>query len=247
MCLGEGRFIDYTKPYMVEYSKKTDSELVVVDDNNIKDYDFISNNILTSIAIGRNNNKSYLYKMLLVMYYLKIYENVLWVDDTCFIKDSCANLFSMIGDNCVMAYNEGENRELNSWRDNQSYIKNVTGFSIDTSSYINSGVVLYTRGINKFLNIETLIKHKSLFNNLYVDQCFLNFIIQYYKIKLKLIDSSYSQMLMNCSYSSGRSTTPEMIGDEFILSNKNSIFHITGFYKNRLAIVKYIYNTLATN
>lgn len=247
MCLGESGFINYTKPYMVEYSKKTDSELVVVNDSNIKDYDFISNNILTNIAIGRNNNKSYLYKMLLVVHYLKRYENVLWVDDTCFIKNSCANLFSMVEDNCIMAYNEGENRELNSWKDNQSYIKNVTDFSIDTNSYINSGVVLYTRDINKFLNIDTIIKHMSLFNNPYVDQCFLNFIIQYYEIKLKLIDSSYNQIFMNCSYSSGRNTTPEMIGDKFILSNRNSIFHITGFYKNRLAIVKYIYNTLVTN
>ena len=146
-----------------------------------------------------------------------------------------------------MAYNEGDNKELNSWRDNELYIKNVTDFSIDTNNYINSGVVLYTKDINKYLNNETLIKHKSLFNNPYPHQCFLNFVIQYYKIKLKLIDSSYNQIFMNCSYSSGRNTTPEMIGDEFVFSDTNSIFHITGFYKNRLAIVKYIYNTLTTN
>lgn len=245
MCLGEREFINYTKPYMIEYSKKTDSDLVIVDDNNIKDYDFFSNSILTDIVTGRHNNKSYLYKMLLVMYYSERYQKILWIDDTCFIKTSCANLFDMIEDSCVMAYNEGENKDLKSWKDNQAYIKKLTGFSIDTNKYINSGVVLYTRSINKILNIEMLIKHSNLFNSAYPHQCFLNFIIQYYNIKLKLIDSSYNQIFMNCSYTNGRNISPDMIGDDFIVSRKNSIFHITGFYKNRLAIVKYISKTLS--
>ena len=244
MNLGNRDFINYTKPFMIKYSKKTNSKLIIIDDNNIKN---ITNSFsgLNEIIIGRNNNKSYLYKVLAIIYYARIFNKILWVDDTCFIKETCINLYDVIEDNYILSYNEGENKELNSWKNNEEYIKKKTGFSINTNSYINSGVVLYSKDINKILNIDKIIKHKELFNNSYPHQCFLNFIIQYYNIKVKFIPSSYNCMFMNCSYKNGRNIKPESIGNEFILSNKNSIFHITGFYKDRLNIVKYIEEILS--
>ena len=113
------------------------------------------------------------------------------------------NLYDIIADNYIMAYNEGDNKELNSWKNNETEIKRLTGFSINTNNYINTGVVLYSKDINKILNINKIIKHKRLFDNDYPHQCFLNFIIQYYNIKLKLISSSYNCMFMNCSYNNG--------------------------------------------
>lgn len=244
MNLGNRNFINYTKPFMVKYSKKTNSKLIIIDDNNIKN---ITNSFpkLNEIVIGRGNNKSYLYKVLVILYYSRIFNKILWVNDTCFIKETCINLYDTIEDNYIMAYNEGENKKLNSWKNNEAYIKKLTGFSINTNNYINSGVVLYSKDINKILNIDKIIKHKELFNNPYTDQCFLNYIIQYYNIKVKFIPSSYNCMFMNCSYKDGRNIKPESIGNEFILSNKNSIFHITGFYKHRLNIVKYISEILS--
>lgn len=244
MNLGNRDFINYTKPFMIKYSQKTNSKLIIIDDNNIKN---ITNSFsgLNEIRIGRNNNKSYIYKVLAIIYYSRIFNKILWVDDTCFIKETCINLYDVIEDNYILAYNEGENKELNSWKNNEEYIKKTTGFSINTNSYINSGVVLYSKDINKILNIDKIIKHKELFNNSYPHQCFLNFIIQYYDIKLKFIPSSYNCMFMNCSYVNGSNIKPENIGNEFILSNENSIFHITGFYKDRLNIVKYIEEILS--
>lgn len=245
MNLGNRDFINYTKPFMIKYSKKTNSKLIIINDSNIENIIKFFDN-LTEIKIGRNNNKSYLYKVLIIIYYSRIFNKILWVDDTCFIKETCVNLYDIIADNYIMAYNEGDNKELNSWKNNETEIKRLTGFSINTNSYINAGVVLYSKDINKILNINKIIKHKELFNNSYTDQCFLNFIIQYYNIKLKLISSSYNCMFMNCSYNNnGSNIKPESIGNQFILSNKNSIFHITGFYKHRLDIVKYISMSLS--
>lgn len=239
MNLGNRAFIKYTKPFMIKYSKKTNSKFILIDDNNIKS---IINTFpkCNNIEIGRGNNKSYLYKVLVIIYYLRIFNKILWVDDTCFIKETCINLYDLIEDNHIMAYNEGENKEINSWKNNEIYIRNSTGFSINTNSYINSGVVLYSKEINTILNLDKIIKHKELFNNPYPHQCFINYIIQYYNIKLKLISSSYNCMFMNCTYNIGRNITPKEIGAEFIKSDKNTIFHITGFYTNRLNIVKYI-------
>lgn len=244
MNLGNRNFIDYTMPFMIKYAKKTDSELIIIDESNIKNITNSFGGDILNIKIGRKNNKSFLYKVLVIIYYSKIFNKILWVDDTCFIKESCSNLFDMISDAHIMAYNEGENKDLYSWKNNKKTIKQITGFSISETNYINSGVVLYSSKINKILSIKNIIKHKALFNNPYPHQCFLNFIIQYYNVKLKLIPNSYNCMFMNCSYNNGRNTKPENIGAEFILSDKNSIFHITGFYNYRLSIVKYISNIL---
>jgi hypothetical protein len=148
MNLGNRKFIDYTKPFMIKYSKKTNSKLIIIDDNNINNI-IKSFSMLNEIIIGRNNNKSYMYKVLAIIYYSRIFNKILWVDDTCFIKETCINLYDVIEDNYILSYNEGENKELNSWKNNEKYIKKITGFSINTNNYINSGVVLYSKDINK--------------------------------------------------------------------------------------------------
>ena len=38
------------------------------------------------------------------------------------------NLYDIIADNYIMAYNEGDNKELNSWKNNETEIKRLTGF-----------------------------------------------------------------------------------------------------------------------
>ena len=68
MSLGNREFINYTKPFMIEYSKKTGSELIVIDDTNLKEFEFIQNKNLTNIVTGRGNNKSYLFKKALCMF-----------------------------------------------------------------------------------------------------------------------------------------------------------------------------------
>ena len=56
------------------------------------------------------------------MYYLNIYHNVLWVDDTCFIKDNCDDLFLKINSKVdILAYNEGEKDCLSSWKYEDRY------------------------------------------------------------------------------------------------------------------------------
>ena len=247
MNLGNREFINYTKPLMVKYSQKTNSQLIIINNSNIKlidDYFNIEN--LNDFKIGRNNNKSYLYKILVIIYYSNLFDKILWVDDTCFIKNNCENLFDMLLDNDIMAYNEGENKDMNSWKHDEAFIRNTTGFTIDTNKYINSGMVVYSNKIKEILNIQNTIKYKKLLNAPYPHQAFLNFIIQYFKVKLKIIPSAYNCMFLNCSYNEdGRKITPDNIGEDFILSDNNSIFHITGFYKNRLDIVKYISNILS--
>ena len=48
--------------------------------------------------------------------------------------------------------NEGENKDMNSWKHDEAFIKNTTGFKIDTYKYINSGMVVYSNKITKILN-----------------------------------------------------------------------------------------------
>jgi len=245
MSLGKRSFIDYTLPFMIKYSERTNSKLIVIDESNIQPIiDEFS--ILHDIQVGRGNNKCYLYKILVIIYYSKYFKKILWVDDTCFIKNNCVNLFDMISDDeHVMGYNEGSLKILGSWHNDKNLINKTTGFQINRTKYINTGVVLYSNKMKDFLTVENIIKYQDLIKSRYPHQCIMNFIIQYFKLKLKCIDKSYNCMFMNCSYKNGRNIQPSNIGDDFVLSDKNFIFHLTGFYKHRLEIAKYVSTVLS--
>ena len=144
MNLCNRKFINYTKPYMIEYSQKTNSKLIIINNKNIEHIDNYFKNF-NNFKIGRNNNKSYLYKFLVIIYYSNFFNKILWLDDTCFIKSNCENLVDMLLDNDIMAYNEGENLNLSSWKHCEKFIKKITKFTIDTNKYINSGIVLYSK------------------------------------------------------------------------------------------------------
>lgn len=240
--IGNRNFIKYTGVFMKKYAEKTGSDFIIIDESNL--YNIIEGYDISAFRLGRGNNKAYLYKILSIMYYLNIYHNVLWVDDTCFIKDNCDDLFLKINSKVdILAYNEGEKDCLSSWKYDLKFIKKSINYSINRMNYINSGLVLYTDKINKYFNKDNIYKFKKLLLSDYPCQAYTSFIIDRFNIQLCPLSSSYNCMFMNCEYNNnGRNIEPSSIGKEFVLSNENKIFHITGFYKNRIEIIFYIFN-----
>ena len=240
--LGKNRhFINHTKQFMKQYSLKTNADFeIITDTNNIFEDSFYNN-----IDVGRGNNKTYLLKLLIIIHYLKKYDKVLWIDDTCIIKNNCENLFNKtVNNNCIVAYNEGINTSINSWKIDYNYILEKTGYKIITNNYINVGVVVYTKKLLEIMTFENIQKYKILFISPYPEQCFINFLIQKFNISLVKLENKYNNMLLNCTYEKGRDITPNEIGKEYILSDNNKIFHITGFYANRSLIIEFIYKVL---
>ena len=234
-------FINLTKKYMQNYAIKCNADFEILNDRNyIKDWNFAN-----KFKIGRNNNYSYLFKFLSVIDYLKLYDKVLWLDDTCFIKNNCENLFDMIdNNNYILAYTEGTNDDLNSWKNDYNYILNRTGFEINKNNYINSGVVVYTKKMLEIITHNNILEYGDLLKSNYPHQCLLNFLLQKNNIKIIKLSESYNTMFLNCNYLNGKEIKPREINSDSVISDKNKIFHITGFYKNRYLIGEYINNKL---
>lgn len=242
-------FISYTKCFMQDYAVKTNADLKIVTDNNVEHsiYNtctFFMNNVFKckSSSIGRNNNKAYLLKVLLIMHYLNIYDQVLWLDDTCFVSKNCDDIFSKSNTPfSVVAYNEGSFHLFESSHIDKHIIKTLTNFDIDNNKYINTGVVLYNKGLLDILTFETLIKCHLLFTSPFVEQCFINFLLQYHNVELHFLSEKYNAILIDCDYDIyGSQKDPSQISESILNNCDNYIFHVTSFYKNRLGIIKHI-------
>ncbi len=234
MSLGDNRsFIDLTRPLMELYAAKTGSEFIVIDKNSsiVKDYTQVHAN-------GRNNNISYVLKIKAVWHYLELYDRVLWLDDTCVVKPTARDLFDIMPCDTMKAFNEGSMPELNSWKLDMIFIRQKTGFVIDTQKYINAGVVLYTQKSREYLGDYYIDKHAELFGSKYVDQGYLNFVIQQYDIPIAFFDSRCNRMMIQCEYVSGREKEAHTIDPQHIIDSDDEIYHVTGFYADRHNIVK---------
>ena len=68
---------------------------------------------------------------MVVHYYLKFYDKVLWLDDSAVVCANTENLFNMVDDNSIGGYNEGSNPSFKSWKNDFSYIKTFKDFEIN--------------------------------------------------------------------------------------------------------------------
>ena len=234
ISLGKERnFIEITKDNIQKYANKTNSDFIIIDDNSE-----IINDLDKTLKVGRKNGIAYILKIYCIYKYLEIYEKILWLDDTCLIKNNTENLFDLLNDNYIAGFNEGKNKNLNSWQFDQKFIKNNMNFDIDPVFYINSGIVLYSNKIRNFLSLENINNNYKLLQSLYPHQAFLNYIIQKNNIPLKLLDESFNIMFINDGYTENeKNLLPENIIEKNIIKDSNKIYHITGFYKNRYNIL----------
>ncbi len=230
-------FIDSTKNNLKRYADKTNSDFVIITDDSDVINDF-NNQFNFDIKVGRKNGKAYVLKIYLIYKYLEIYDKVLWLDDTCLIKVDTENLFDITNNFDIAGYNEGINIDLKSWKYDKNFIKQKMNFILDTTKYINSGVVIYNKTIRDHFSPQNIIKHIVLLESAYPHQAFLNYLIQKYNLSLYLLDESYNTMFLNTGYNlDEKKILPEQINLDNIIIEKNKIFHITGFYTNRFDLL----------
>lgn len=233
--------LKYNIESMNKYAKKTNSDLIVLDDNHpvLNSYQF--QDILKKVKIGRGNNKSYFCKIYFIYYYLNDYEKILWLDDTCYIRENCEDLFKLTSENSIGAYPEGKNKKLKSWENDQKVILKEKKFKIDRNKYINSGIVVYTSIFRDILSPINILNNKNLITSKYPHQCILNYLIQKNNIKLVEFDEDYNKMFLGFEYNSKfKNIKPDQIDETFLIKDTNKIIHITGFYLNREEIIKFI-------
>jgi hypothetical protein len=242
MSIGTSRnFLEITEKYMKNYSEKYKTDCIVLNDtSNIV---VSSNTILNSLDLqcGRQRGgNAYYLKVLLINYYLNMYDKVLWLDDSCILSKHTENLFDMVEDGSIGAYNEGKLNNLKSWRYDYKFIQTYKNFKLDRIKYINSGVVVYTKKLKELFSIKNIILHKQLFKSEYPHQCYLNYILQSNAIPFVRFDKKYNDMFLHYTYQVGIPNNTTHIRSEYIRQNNSSIFHITGWWKHRYNVLKNI-------
>jgi hypothetical protein len=242
MSLGVDRnFLDITEPYMKQYADKYGADFIVLDDDSYPILNYNKELNKLNLKCGRNyGGNSYYLKILLIHYYLEYYDKIMWLDDSCIVSPNTENIFDMVEDGSIGAYNEGSNLDLNSYKSDSRFIKLRKGFQINTTQYINSGIVIYTKKTRPLFSLENIILNKELLESTYPHQCYLNYILQSNCILIKCLDNKYNDMFLHYDYLKNRNNSDTHIDTEYIRTHDRSIFHITGWWKNRQEVLKNI-------
>jgi hypothetical protein len=243
LSLGKSRnFIDITRKLMEAYAIKTNADFIIINDQSL-----ILNTLnTTKYTTGRSNDNTLITRLRIIYYYLGLYNNVLLIDDSCIIKPDTEDLFKFTDGITMLGFNEGRIDDMNSWKLDTTLIKNKMGYFIDRKKYINGGVIVYTQSIRQYFSDIFLEKYKVLFESKYVDQAYINFIIQYYNIPISFIDEKYNKILIQCDYRSGKNKLASDIDIDDIKNSSDKIYHITGFYRDRYNIIKRLSDAINT-
>jgi hypothetical protein len=242
ISIGKSRnFLEITEKYMKQYAEKCQADFILL--NNDSSVILLFDKIFSSLILkcGRNyGGNSYFYKVYSIYYFLEKYDKILWLDDSCIVSPNTENLFNMLNDGSVAGYAEGTNPHLNSWKSDFNLINSIKKFKIDTTKYLNSGIVLYTKDLRHLFSLENILLHKDLFKSSYPHQCYLNYVLQVNNIPIICLDEKYNNLCLYYDYSKLPSNNNTIIDREYIKQNNSSIFHITGWWLNRYEVLKNI-------
>ena len=75
----------------------------------------------------------------------------------------------------VIAYTEGENKELKSAHMDSKHIERTTGFIIDKNRYFNTGVCIYSSRICPYFSRRQIHEFQDLLMSSYGDRAFINY------------------------------------------------------------------------
>lgn len=220
---GDRSFRNITFKSMQRYADKINCDFIYFIDYKPSDniFDFLNKN---KNLMGRNNNFSYFYKFLLIFQQLQKYDRVLFLDDTCYVKDNCPNLFDNVPKKHIGIFNEGLILDKKSTftlskqiHNLKTLTKNINEkYSIKKSDICNTGVILVNKVNEKFFSFEYMKEFflKGFFNKAYVDQDYFNYLILSKKIEPFYISEKFNKTFED-------------------VQNDCYIRHLTGKYNNQ--------------
>lgn len=193
LSAGENReFSILNQQTFKRYAEKIGAQFVVYND-----FDMPKEYLTVNCARNPKVDKVYVKKMAIIYDALTKYDRVLYLDDSCYISKDCPNLFDFVPENFMAMHNEGM----------LEFIKDVVNTSnktitnnnlkeIPRRNYFNSGIILAsTKHINIFSSDcvanET---NKKLFECNFVDQTYLNYVVQKNHIPFLTLGYLFSKM-----------------------------------------------------
>jgi hypothetical protein len=232
--LGAGRhFLRFTEPSLRAYATKTGSDFVAH-----TDHDELTLKYKVSYATGRENNTSCITKLLLIHHYLETYEKVLWLDDTCVVKQATPNIFDLVPNGSIAGMQEGGIPFMNSWKIDLEFFRTTHAYTMDLTTYINGGVLVWTQGVRKYISPTFIDNHRQLFLSAYVEMAYLAYIIQTEKLPLIRLTDAYNKMnFIGTLTSKDKLTRSYDLKKDVLKDDRVYIYHVTGFYKYRFELI----------
>ena len=163
------------RPRLEEYAHRTGSALRVIHANSADGLarllhvpDAMRQAWSQTPVSGRGNNTAYVLKLLAAYDALRVYERVLLVDDTVFVKSNASNVF----EHCdpampLCAYGEGAETTCpisqRTWNDSRDWLDEQHGIRALPHEHVNGGVLLFSRATPQAAAaIEMLLSPTSL-------------------------------------------------------------------------------------
>lgn len=238
-----------------KYAALVGAEFKVVDEYTVPDdYNF---------KIGRDNNKTYLIKLLVIQDALKEYDRVFFLDDTCYVNPVTINIFEHIPYGMFAANNEGYLRWTLAGTQSRDLMRNaeMPGL-IEPEDYFNTGVMLADKTHMPLFSKDHIqqLGKQGFFNNGYPEQTYLNAIVKLLHAPVYLLPSIWNRMAVNLEEYQGKrlnyhSWEPIEAGmakaldiwqylkpDHYKPGRENFafIYHITSFHEKRLELIKHL-------
>ena len=235
-------YIDITINYFKEYAKKINADFILIDK-----LENLSENISNTGILTNSNKRESIQKILSIHNLLNRYERIIFFADTVIVKEDTPNLFDIVPYNMIGGLyedNSPQGRDLLSLKYDTMFIKKNKNVNI--INYLNNGVMVISNNNKDIFSESNIIKHLDLFYSNYVDQTYINYMIN--NTMIYDLTEKYNNMCL-IDYNNNVNRYLNELPSVYICNiiKENYIFQITGYYANRLNILRQISKLLEEN
>lgn len=190
---------------------------------------------------GRPNKKAYACKTYFAWKFLAEfhYERVVVVDDSCCVRVSSPNIFDLIPQGCCGFTTTNEKHAMMSFKSIAKFIaaKNLPEIEYNPEFYMNSGVVLYDAAFARAMHKERIIAAADLLFAKYPHQTLTYYLLMTAQVDMQKLPKSFNSIpALNIDKQERINLTD--IADH--MQDHVNIFHITGGFKHRGALISQI-------
>ena len=221
------------KPTLEAYSRRIGADLIVC--NNI-DYD----DEFKATNTYRNNIICYVAKAFEVFKLLHKYDRVLLLDDSCFIKDNCPDLFKIVPYDSVGGFVEPDYAKAINQVNLNKLLVNHSIKNVNVKKYVNSGIMVFSKCHQYLLSKERILENLHCFSNFYPHQTYLIKMFMDYDVNVFDIGNKFNFMP---AYEVGfydvknSAFTKEFNREQMEKLNHGFILHFTSFNKFRVDLL----------
>jgi hypothetical protein len=128
--------------------------------------------VRTGSSASERDPLPYVIKCFAIYNALGSFERVALLDSTCVVQSQCADLFELVPATAVGGWDESTMTDFMSWKIDMRLAKEKR--AIDLPVYLNTGVIVVSRGHRELFSPSKIIDNLDLFHGPYAEQLFIN-------------------------------------------------------------------------